>query len=616
MLDFSTDAFGSMNSMSSMGSSMSSMTNLSPGMSGLDISGMGMANTITGVPGSDSPMMMPGNESLLFQGAYPAQQPQHQPQPPPTRPASGSTSRSATSSAPGAGFSDPLTDPSLVEPHVRYYFDSVMPMQYVFASEKAQGVLQNLFAQEPFGGLVNASCALAAKHNKTVRVARLLDPPDANPLQSTSQQFYDRAFWQLANASARASTLGASTSASNTVYTVADALASLHLVAYFLLQGGSGDWSTHLDLAREWFVQTGLCAPGNETPRKTLAMMNEAEQLAAKLTIWYDIFAAISLYQAPRFLSLYRRLLGGTISREAGSQTLQGASMDLLMGCPDDVLLVLAETAALAQWKAHERQQGTLSNHELFQRGVAIEERLLVSSIAEGAERLLSIAGSAAHNAHMHPTRPSGEHSGPSPATASAQLGQVHAVGSVVDATGATGASLAPSATPAFASASPMLPTNIGLVAAVPTPTPSSLFTRDRNSPAGNQPGDLYKRTAQVFLHTAALFLASVINDPSPGISEINNAVAAVVNALSNLPAMVVDRALMLPLALAGCLADVPEHRQFILARLSALDDVVGNVRSVRLLVEQVQIVRDMQGGVVDWRSVMREHLGVEILLV
>lgn len=145
-----------------------------------------------------------------------------------------------------------------------------------------------MFAREPHGALVNASCALAAKHNKTIRVARLLDAPDADPQQSTAQQFFNRACLQLANTTTRASDMGAATPSAG--YSASDALASLHLVAYFSLQGGTGDWQVHLDMARDWLAQTDLCAPENEAPKEALALMDEAEQLAAKMIIVSSLF--------------------------------------------------------------------------------------------------------------------------------------------------------------------------------------------------------------------------------------------------------------------------------------------------------------------------------------
>ena len=72
---------------------------------------------------------------------------------------------------------------------------------------------------------------------------------------------------------------------------------------------------------------------------------------------------------------MYRRLLmndSNTVNHDDGSSTSESASsvrMDLLMGCPDEVLLILAETADLAQWKRQERRLGTLSTRDLLRRG-------------------------------------------------------------------------------------------------------------------------------------------------------------------------------------------------------------------------------------------------------
>ena len=63
------------------------------------------------------------------------------------------------------------------------------------------------------------------------------------------------------------------------------ALASLHLVAYFLMEGGTGAWQAHLMRAGNWLAQSGLCSVGNEAPRKTLALMSEADQLATRMII-------------------------------------------------------------------------------------------------------------------------------------------------------------------------------------------------------------------------------------------------------------------------------------------------------------------------------------------
>lgn len=141
-----------------------------------------------------------------------------------------------------------------------------------------------LIARDPFGPLTNSLCAMAALHNKQVRVAQGLDQPD----NTTANQFFDRAYWQLVNTSARASSIHSTsdgTSQAAPGYSEADALAAIHLVGFFLLKDGSGDWSAHLDSAREWLLQTGLCTEGNHNPKATLATMSDAEQLAVKMVI-------------------------------------------------------------------------------------------------------------------------------------------------------------------------------------------------------------------------------------------------------------------------------------------------------------------------------------------
>lgn len=50
--------------------------------------------------------------------------------------------------------------------------------------------------------------------------------------------------------------------------------------------------------------------------------------------------------------------------------------MDLLTGCPDEAMLCIAETSALAHWKASNKKNGTLSYRELIRRGDALEQRM------------------------------------------------------------------------------------------------------------------------------------------------------------------------------------------------------------------------------------------------
>ena len=142
--------------------------------------------------------------------------------------------------------------------------------------------LPQLIALDPFGPVTNSSCALAALHNKTVRVAQGFDQPD----NTTANQFFDRAYWQLINAGSRGSSIqgtSAGISHPNSGYTEADALAAIQLIGFFLLKEGHGGWSTHLETAREWMHQTGLPAEETVDTKAAFASMNEVQQFVVKM---------------------------------------------------------------------------------------------------------------------------------------------------------------------------------------------------------------------------------------------------------------------------------------------------------------------------------------------
>jgi hypothetical protein len=88
---------------------------------------------------------------------------------------------------------------------------------------------------------------------------------------------------------------------------------------------------------------------------------------------WTDIFASVTLMKAPKYMSFYRRLLGGG----AGFWHSEGdIRMESLTGIPDEVLLALAEVSELAHWKVQQQRQASLSVRELIQRGDCIEQQL------------------------------------------------------------------------------------------------------------------------------------------------------------------------------------------------------------------------------------------------
>lgn len=155
-IDFSGSMFGGMGSVSTTGGSMSSVSS----SSNLNVPTMNMSSHYTSSGLTNSPMMLPTDDTAFSGGYVAAAQQQHMHYVSrPSRSGSGSTSSSTPSSGshlqlasgiPHAGstvastFSDALMDQSLVEPHLRYHFENVLPMQYVFGSDKAHGILQSV----------------------------------------------------------------------------------------------------------------------------------------------------------------------------------------------------------------------------------------------------------------------------------------------------------------------------------------------------------------------------------------------------------------------------------------------------------------------------------------
>ncbi|KAJ3483891.1 hypothetical protein NLI96_g6000 [Meripilus lineatus] len=437
------------------------------------------------------------------------------------------------------------------EDYIVYYFQNVRKLQFVFAGTSLTNTLYSILVSEPRGALSNAISALASLHHARTRIVQGLDAPNRNPERSMPKYFYDQAVFQLMNSKTM-----------NGRYTETDAITAVYLIAFSTLSGGSTNWTTMLEVACDWLAQTGLHEEQN--PKLTLLGMTPAGRFAARATMWVDVMSSVTLMQPPRFLSLYRRMFGGGGAGYWSSTNEHfDLRMDKLTGCPDEAVLALAETAALAHWKATEQRNGTLSVRELIRRGDEIERTLK----QRPASRSFSDMDK-----------------------------------------GSPGAQTPPFSSPELAG---------GLAAALPQ---SPLATGpDSSSPSE----DMRRVVAKIYRETAVLYLNTVLNDSHPGVPEITNSVNVLSDLLQRLPVSDFDRAVIFPLTLTGCMSEDPFMRELVKQRCTYHhDDYVGNMYQARTLVESVWNRRtsimsstNHRGTPIDWRESLRDRFS-NLLLV
>ncbi|KDQ19341.1 hypothetical protein BOTBODRAFT_142926 [Botryobasidium botryosum FD-172 SS1] len=137
---------------------------------------------------------------------------------------------------------------------------------------------------------------------------------------------------------------------------------------------------------------------------------------------------------------------------------------------------------------------------------------------------------------------------------------------------------------------------------------------------------------AKVFQAAARVFLHSVMSGCNPNVDEIKDAVTETIKALKKLSSCAaaekpaVDRSVVFPICISGCLTDDAAQRQFLLGRVQMVakngpeTENVGNCTQVAQLMNEVWRKRDTmrEGGVhgeVCWRETMKE-LGWTFLLV
>ncbi|KAG2146134.1 fungal-specific transcription factor domain-containing protein [Suillus bovinus] len=142
-----------------------------------------------------------------------------------------------------------------------------------------------------------------------------------------------------------------------------------------------------------------------------------------------------------------------------------------------------------------------------------------------------------------------------------------------------------------------------------------------QNSPAGHAgtplPADDTRRiVADIFREATILYLHTVLSEPNPGVPEILNSIDIIVQLLNRLPVSNIDRCLVFPIYLAGCLVDDPMKREFLKTRLQGQHNDFGNINQTLRVMQTAWQKRDSQGGTVEWQDLLHIQGRCSVLLV
>ncbi|KAF9260105.1 hypothetical protein L218DRAFT_620215 [Marasmius fiardii PR-910] len=123
----------------------------------------------------------------------------------------------------------------------------------------------------------------------------------------------------------------------------------------------------------------------------------------------------------------------------------------------------------------------------------------------------------------------------------------------------------------------------------------------------------VHQLVTALFRETALLYLHSMTS-PSLGAYEITTSVDIIVELLRQIPSGI-DRTLVFPICLVGCMTDDPNHRAFLKWRLQAQDETIGNILNVKFLIEQIWQRRRDSTAHVDWRELLSPR-SLNLLLI
>ena len=269
---------------------------------------------------------------------------------------------------------------------VKHYLDHVLQRQYLLADSSIAAFIIRTVQQNP--AVRDAVCLLASLHRESLRrgIPSTAQPNAALTLHEEQSSDSSKAYKRICQ-SLYSNTQGS--------YTEGEEMAGLFVVSAFLFRGGRGAWQHFLAVATEWVwnvLTTGA------DPAETILRCSDSQQFVIKTTFWFDILASTTRLEPPRFLHFYRKLWsasergayieattnpggsgGATSASGHHPDVASPLSMISVMGCENRTALAIAETSALACWKAAHEGQGRLSVPDLVDRGRKIEKDCLLA---------------------------------------------------------------------------------------------------------------------------------------------------------------------------------------------------------------------------------------------
>ncbi|KZP00398.1 hypothetical protein CALVIDRAFT_552695 [Calocera viscosa TUFC12733] len=314
----------------------------------------------------------------------------------------------------------------------------------------------------------------------------------------------------------------------------------------------------NIDYFRYMSILHAYCSQINpsDNMHSLLSMMGNDQivEYVVKTAFWMDVVGAVSKRSKPRFLGQFRQLTG----RTAGEYP--PLDMSDFCGCDTDIMLAFAEIAELETYKT--KHNASLSLADLCQHAWRIEAQI------EHARRPVPVVQS------MLFPHPANEQHNP------------------------------------FSAGYLVPPSNV-----VPTPT-QQYFAQ----PLETEDARLHRRVSDAFRAAARAYLWAAVNGWRPRVPEIYAAVKDTIAAIREIPSTrqnPVDRALVLPLFIAGVLTDEPNNRLFIRGRLNNIADGECGTSSILLQVlEEVWRRRHLSyGQEVCFREVMVDINTTVVLL-